>query len=166
MARGGKRGKKKKAEVIPALSLACVTYLRHCVLWEPATEFIRRPQRARESRSECERGSGGIRGRRRAASNLCSLSSAGEQESTGGHGDMGGGTRGGPGRPDQTACSHQSAAALSAAAGAPRWDDSGRGLGRGGGATSSEVTSSGSSGQRVIGDVTGRRGVKQGAAWP
>lgn len=86
---GWQEGKKKKAEVIPALSLACVTYLRRCVLWEPATECIRRPQRARESRSECERDSGGgSRGRRRAASNLCSLSGAGEQESTGGHGDM------------------------------------------------------------------------------
>lgn len=61
MARGRKR-KKKKAEVIPALSLACVTYLRRCVLWEPATECMRRPQRARESRSECERGSGGLQG--------------------------------------------------------------------------------------------------------
>lgn len=62
MARGRKRKEKKKAEVIPALSLACVTYLHRCVLWEPPTERIRRPQRARESRSECERGSGGVAG--------------------------------------------------------------------------------------------------------
>lgn len=53
------RGKKKKAEVIPALF---VTYLRRCVLWELVTECIRRLQRASQRVGVSVHGPGGRAG--------------------------------------------------------------------------------------------------------